>query len=147
MKEFCALCTAWLVACLSVCCSLYLSEGLDLDTCNLCWIQRMCMYPLAMILGMAVYNCCYTIIPYIMPQVCIGCCAACYQCAMQMNLFPDVLMLCETGPSCLDSINIGLGFISLPMLSVCAHSSIMGCLFYTWRQFQQSPQPVYIKIK
>jgi disulfide bond formation protein DsbB len=147
MKGFSALCTAWLVACLSVCCSLYFSEGFKLDSCNLCWIQRMCMYPLALILGMAVYNSCYTIIPYVMPQLCIGCCAACYQIAMQSNLFPDFLSLCQTGPSCLESMDIGMGFVSLPMLTVCACCAMMCCLFYAWRQSQQDSQPVYIKIK
>jgi len=147
MKGFCALCMAWLIACLSVFSSLYLSEGLNLETCNLCWVQRMCMYPLAIILGMAVYNFSYTIIPYVMPQLCVGCCAAVYQIGLQANFFPDFLSLCQSGPSCLDSMEIGMGVISLPMLSVCACCSIMACLFYAWRQFQQDPQPVYIRIK
>lgn len=146
MKGFSALCTAWFVACFSVICSLYISEGFDFNTCALCWLQRICMYPLAIILGMAVYNSFYGIVPYVMPQVCIGCCAACYQVAMQANLFPDFLSMCQTGPSCLDTMDIGIGFMSLPMISTCAFCLIMGCSFYAWR-VQQQTQPVYIKIK
>lgn len=145
MKEYCSLCAAWCIACFSICCSVYLNEGLNLENCTLCWIQRMCMYPLAIILGMAVYNSCYTIIPYIIPQICIGCCAACYQVAMQANLFPDFLSVCE-GANCLDSFELGMEFVSLPVLSICAFCCMMGCLFYAWRQSLDS-QPVYIKIK
>lgn len=147
MKEFCALCVAWLVACLSTFGSLYFSEGLNLDTCNLCWIQRMCTYPLVIILGMAVYNCCYTVIPYVIPQLCIGCLAAVYQVAVQASPTLDVFSFCQTY-NCLERTDIGMGTFTLPMLSACACACMIGCLYFAWRQSQQDEtQFVSIKIK
>lgn len=147
MKELCALCVAWLVACLSTLGSLYISEGLHLETCSLCWVQRMCIYPLVCILGMAIYNQSCTIIPYVMPQICLGCITAVYQVAIQMNPALEVFALCQIGPSCVERIDIGLGAITLPMLSACACVLIMGCLCYAWRQATENGQLVYIKIK
>lgn len=147
MKEFCALCAAWLVACLSTFGSLYFSEGFNLETCNLCWLQRVCMYPLVLMLGMAICNNCYTIIPYVLPQVCLGCLFAVYQVAIQANPGLEVLAFCQTGPSCVEKMDIGMGSITLPMLSVCACVCLMGCLCYAWRQSEQDPQLVYVKIK
>ena len=148
MKEYCALCAACLIACLSTFCSLYFSEELHLDTCSLCWFQRMCMYPLVIILGMAVYNCCYTVIPYVIPQLCIGCFAAAYQTVVQMNPTLDVFAICQTY-SCLERVDIGMGPITLPILSACACALTLACLCYAWRQSQQEQDEelVYIKLK
>jgi disulfide bond formation protein DsbB len=147
MKGYCALCLAWCVACLSTSGSLFFSEGLSLETCQLCWLQRVCIYPLVLILGMAIYNCCYTVIPYVMPQLCLGCCFAVYQVAIQANPALDFLPLCQTGPNCTEVINIGMGFLTLPMLSACACSLMMGCLFYAWRQAPQDEQLAYVRMK
>lgn len=147
MKEFCALCAAWLIACLSTFGSLYFSEGFNIETCNLCWLQRVCIYPLVLMVGMAIYNHCYTVIPYMIPQLCLGCIAAVYQIAIQANPALEVLAICQTGSSCIEKIDIGLGFITLPMLSACACACMMGCLCYAWQQSQENSELVYIKIK
>ncbi len=146
MKQYCALCCAWIVACLSVCLSIYLSEGLNIGNCTLCWIQRMCMYPLSVILGIAVFNSSLSVVPYVMPQVCFGCCTACYHVALQSHLLPDFLNLCQAGPTCLDSYRIGLSFVSFPMLSVCAFCCIICCLSFCYRPIGEA-QLVSIKIK
>ena len=147
MKEHVSLCIAWVVACIAVCCSIYISEGLGLENCTLCWLQRMCMYPLAIILGMAAYNHSYAIIPYVMPQVYIGFALASYQTGLQANVFNDFLSFCQGSSSCLEPSNIGLGFVTLPALSTCAFCIIMGCLVFSNRIAQLKPQPVYVKIK
>ena len=36
--------------------SLYLSEFMRLDPCELCWVQRIAMYPLVVVLGVALYE-------------------------------------------------------------------------------------------
>ncbi len=48
-----ALPLAWLVALVSTLGSLYFSEVADYIPCTLCWYQRIAMYPLAVILGIA----------------------------------------------------------------------------------------------
>jgi len=48
-----ALAVAWLVACVATAGSLTYSLGMGLYPCRLCWYQRILMYPLVVILGVA----------------------------------------------------------------------------------------------
>nr|WP_254282153.1 disulfide bond formation protein B [Haloarcula salina] len=47
------LAAATVVAAVATVGSLYLSLGLGLTPCRLCWYQRICMYPLVVVLGVA----------------------------------------------------------------------------------------------
>lgn len=149
MKSLIALYAAWLLACLTFLGSLYFSEILHLDPCNLCWYQRICLYPLVVILGMAIYNLCFDVIPYVIPQIGVGLMAAVYQVAIQANPQWQAIELCGAGPSCTEKIDIGLGVITLPMLSVCSSIVILGCLLYALRESEREFQRqfVYIRIK
>ena len=51
-----ALALAWLVALTATLGSLYLSEVVGFAPCLLCWYQRIAMYPLAVVLGMALLD-------------------------------------------------------------------------------------------
>ncbi len=46
-----ALLLAWIVAIVTTAGSLYYSESVGLIPCTLCWYQRICMYPLVVVLG------------------------------------------------------------------------------------------------
>jgi disulfide bond formation protein DsbB len=48
-----AVVAAWLVAALATAGSLYFSEVAGFEPCTLCWYQRIAMYPLVVILGLA----------------------------------------------------------------------------------------------
>src|SRR3954462_12692478 len=47
---------AWVVAMLATVGSLYFSEIAHYEPCRLCWFQRIAMYPLAVILGIATFR-------------------------------------------------------------------------------------------
>ena len=47
---------AWVVALVATLGSLYLSEVLGYRPCKLCWYQRIAMYPLALMLGIAAFR-------------------------------------------------------------------------------------------
>ncbi|MET0895174.1 MAG: disulfide bond formation protein B [Acidimicrobiia bacterium] len=51
-----AVLVAWLVAVVTTAGSLYYSEHLGFLPCELCWYQRILMYPLVIVLGVAVLN-------------------------------------------------------------------------------------------
>jgi disulfide bond formation protein DsbB len=63
---------AWLVAIAAMLGSLYYSEIRHFIPCNLCWYQRIAMYPLAFILGVAVYRGDLGIRPYAITLVATG---------------------------------------------------------------------------
>ncbi len=135
MKKY-ALYLAWLISCLAMLGSLYFSEVRRLEPCHLCWYQRICCYPLVVILGIATYRDFVGIIPYIYPQVILGLIIAFYQVAIQEIPNWQPIELCGAGPSCSDKINIGLGLITIPILSVFAYSLIAGLLGYAWKNSQ-----------
>jgi disulfide bond formation protein DsbB len=134
MKGFYALYAAWLIACLGMVGSLYFSEIQNFEPCHLCWYQRICLYPLVFLLGLSTYHASYAMIPFTLPQVVLGFIIALYQVAIQENPKWQHIELCGAGPSCLDKIDIGLGPLTIPMLSALTFLIIIGCLLYAWRQ-------------
>lgn len=69
----------WVVATLATFASLYLKEGRGLDPCYLCWIQRICLFPLVITAGQAAWHNFYGIVSYLLPQTIIGLLISIYQ--------------------------------------------------------------------
>lgn len=138
---------AWLLSCLAMLGSLYFSEIRHLEPCHLCWYQRICIYPLVIILGMAIYQNSIGIIPYIYPQVIIGLIIALYQTAIQEIPNWQPIELCGSGPSCADKIDIGLGPITIPMLSAGTYIVIAILLSYAWKYTGSEQKLEYVTIK
>jgi hypothetical protein len=126
-----ALYFAWLLSCIALLGSLYFSEIRNLAPCNLCWYQRIAIYPLTIILGIATYRNFLGIVPYVLPLALIGLIISIYHVAIQEVPSWQPIELCGVGPSCLDKIDIGLGPISIPMLSVLSQLLVCFFLFYS----------------
>lgn len=71
MKKY-ALYLAWLVSLLGVCAALLYGEIWGHPPCALCWYQRICLFPLAILLGMAVYRAEGKIVIYALPLAFLG---------------------------------------------------------------------------
>lgn len=115
-----ALYFAWLIAIACLLGSLYLSEVLYEPVCLLCWYQRVALYPLVLLLGIAAYQNDRAVVKYALPLSLLALLLALYQYAMQ--LFPAFfpLHLCGPGPSCYATPFKLLGFITAPFLSFSA---------------------------
>ncbi len=107
----------WLLACLGVLGSLYFSEIRHLDPCPLCWYQRIFLFPLAIILGIATYRSDRAIWLYCLPLAILGFLFATYQVTIQEIPGWNPIELCGSSANCAEKTDIGLGPISLPMLS------------------------------
>lgn len=118
---------AWSISCMAFFGSLYASEVLRFVPSNLCWYQRICMYPLIIMFAVALWRGeIVSIIPYLLPQMILGMFFSLYQVAIQEILdFSPFNFLCAHGGHCSEKFPIGLGFISLPMLSFVAFSLIL----------------------
>ncbi len=115
MKRY-SLYIAWLVACFATLCSLYYSDIRNLEPCHLCWYQRICLFPLIILLGLGAYRGFLGIARYTLPQVIIGFCFALYQIGIQEIPGWNPINMCGSGPSCADKVSI-LGPITIPMCS------------------------------
>ncbi len=118
---------AWLIALAALLVSLYFSEIQQLPVCHLCWYQRICFYPLAIILGIAAYRDDTKIAIYTLPLTIIGLLFAVYQYLEQMIPNFSPIGFCSQGADCSQIHFKLLGFITFPFLSILA-AIIIGLL-------------------
>ncbi len=123
---------AWLVVTLGMMFSLYYSVIKNIEPCHLCWYQRIALFPLFIILGIATFRGYTGIIPYVLPQVFFGFLAALYQIFIQEIPGWNPINMCGSGPSCSEKITI-LGPISIPMLSAFGFCVIAALLIAAWQ--------------
>lgn len=115
---------AWLVATVATGGSLYFSEVLHFVPCNLCWWQRVLMYPQALILGIASYTGDQKVARYVLPLSLAGLCTSAWHYGGQK--FPDLFPLgaCTGGVPCgTQYINV-FGFVTIPLLAFIAFTLI-----------------------
>ncbi|MFZ7942320.1 MULTISPECIES: disulfide oxidoreductase [Bacillaceae] len=111
---------AWIAAIIATLGSLYFSEVKHFIPCTLCWYQRIFMYPLAIILGIAAYRNDRKIFQYVLPLSIIGVLISGYHTLLQKIPYLQQFEMCTSGVPCsADYIN-WLGFITIPMLALIA---------------------------
>ncbi|WP_055105193.1 disulfide oxidoreductase [Paenibacillus ihumii] len=120
---------AWLVSMVATAGSLYLSEVLYYEPCKLCWFQRIFMYPLVILLGMAAFRNDRRMIGYTLPLSIIGGLISTYHYAQQKIPGLAELLPCRVGIPCnVDYLN-WWGFVTIPFMALIAFISITICLF------------------
>lgn len=109
--------------------SLYFSEVADFIPCELCWFQRIAMYPLAVVLGLAAYRNDRSIRPYGLTLAAIGLAIAVYH--VQLQAFPEQSAFCELDNPCTAKAVEALGFMTIPQMSAVAFVIIVRLLWIT----------------
>jgi disulfide bond formation protein DsbB len=119
---------SWIAAIIATLGSLYFSEVMHFIPCTLCWYQRIFMYPLAIILGVAVYRNDKGIYKYALPLSIIGMLIAGYHTLLQKIPYLQQFEMCTTGVPCSKDYINWLGFITIPLLAFIAFTIITICL-------------------
>ena len=122
-----ALGMAFVVATLATIGSLYFSEVAHFDPCRLCWYQRIAMYPLVVILGIAAVRRDPDVGLYVRVLAGIGALISVYHLALEWIPALDT-GACGIGPSCTVIWFREFGFVSLPMLALAAFLLIITLL-------------------
>jgi len=105
--------------------SLYFSEIAGFEPCKLCWLQRIFMYPLPIILGVALWNSLKDSFKYVLPLSAIGLAIAAYHYYYQITGNP--LIPCSTvgfSVSCSERFFTYYGYITIPWMSLSAFAYI-----------------------
>jgi disulfide bond formation protein DsbB len=111
---------AWLVAVIATLGSLYFSEIRLFQPCVLCWYQRIAMYPLSLILGMAAFTSDIKITKYVLPISIIGGMISLYHYLLEKVPGFATIKPCSQGVPCdVEWIN-WFGFITIPFLALTA---------------------------
>ncbi len=118
-----ALWLGWVVALVTTLGSLYYSQVAHFVPCPLCWYQRICMYPLSVILLVAALRRDRSVWLTAGPLVVVGAGFALYH--TQLQAFPDQhSAFCTTLEPCTTRYVWEFGFVSLPFMSLAAFTFI-----------------------
>ena len=133
-KDWTLLLMAWLVATTATLGALFIGEVMGMTPCLLCWYQRIFMFPLAIILGMAAFAEDRRGAVYALPLALGGAAIAGYHTALIAGWVPQWWVPCGAGPSCSEQSLEILNGIQIPWLSLLAFIAIAFLLFVYLRK-------------
>ena len=117
-----ALVFSFIIALVATLGSLFYSEIAGYEPCKLCWFQRIFMYPLVLLLGMAVWKNDNGISNYVIAMSTVGAFVAGYHYLLQIGAAP-ALVPCSTvgySVSCVEKFVMNFGYITIPLMSLTA---------------------------
>ena len=125
---------AWLLALTATAAALFLGEVMGMTPCVLCWYQRIAMFPLVVVLGIACYAADRRGAVYALPLALAGVGLAAYHTLLVAGLVPREWVPCGPGVSCADQNLEILNGIQIPWLSLAAFVAIASLLTFYLRK-------------
>lgn len=104
--------------------SLYFSEVLKLPPCVLCWYQRICLYPLVLIFGAALWTDARDYRKYLLPLLFFGLAVSAYHNLLYFGFIAETLAPCTKELSCTAKQLELFGFLTIPTLSFLGFLSV-----------------------
>lgn len=122
---------AWIVSIIATLGSLYFSEIRGFIPCEMCWYQRILMYPLVLILGISVFRSDFYLKWYILPISILGIVIASIHYMEQKIPGFGGIKPCLNGVPCnIEYINY-FGFLTIPFMSLIAFIMITLFLIFS----------------
>ena len=120
---------AFLIALAATLLALFIGEVLGKMPCTLCWYQRIAMFPLVVILGVAALRDDTAARWTAAPLAIAGLVLAAWHSALFAGLISQAIAPCtKDGPSCTDAAAQTVMGLPLPYLSLAAFAAILVCL-------------------
>lgn len=119
----------WLIASISALGSLFFSEVMKFAPCVLCWYQRICLFPLVLILSMGLFSFDKSVVRFSLPLALAGWFTALYHNLLYTGIIPQSMQPCSRGVSCTEDYIDLFGIFTIPMLSLMSFSTIIVLLF------------------
>lgn len=127
-RHWALLLLAWLLALTATAAALFLGEVMGMAPCVLCWYQRIAMFPLVAVLGIACYSADRRGAVYALPLALAGIALAAYHTLLVAGLIPRAWIPCGPGVSCANQNLEILNAIQIPWLSLAAFVAIASLL-------------------
>ena len=125
----------WLLVSISTTISVFFSYVLEYEPCVLCWYQRICLFPLIFIFAAGLLPAFdKNVIKYALPLAIAGGLTAFYHTLLYAGIIPESIQPCSKGVSCTEKYIELFGFVSIPMLSFFAFSTIVTLLIILKRR-------------
>lgn len=111
---------AWFVSLIATLGSLYFSEIKGFIPCDLCWYQRIAMYPLVLILGIATFRNDVKVFIYVLPLTLLGGSISILHYLEQKVPGFGGIKPCVSGIPCSSEYINWMGFVTIPFLALIA---------------------------
>lgn len=125
---------AWLVAATATLGALYFGEVKQLPICTMCWYQRICMFPLALILPCGMFPPSRRVIGAGLALAVPGLALALFHQLLVAGVIPERIQPCSQGVPCSQTVATWFGFLTLPLLSIAAFAAILALLLAAFRR-------------
>lgn len=122
-----ALLAAWILALSASLAVLFIGEVMGQAPCVLCWYQRIAMFPLAVVLGIAAWRGDLGVWRYGLPIAFAGLLVAGFHTLLYYGVIPESITPCGAGPSCTDAEMTIFG-LAIPALSLAAFVGLVAFL-------------------
>jgi len=120
---------AWLFAATATLSALFLGEIVGLPICSMCWYQRIFMFPLAVILPFGLFpDLDRRLIRAGLALAVIGLLLALYHQGIVSGIVPARIQPCRQGVPCSETVVTWFGFITIPLLSIAAFTTLVALL-------------------
>ena len=118
---------AFVVAALGTGGSLFFSEIAGFVPCDLCWFQRICMYPLSLLLLFAAWHGDYKVTRYLLPFPIIGGGISIYHILVE-NHWVSTPAACQVGAGCAVKWINEFGYVTIPTIALSGFLLLIGLL-------------------
>jgi disulfide bond formation protein DsbB len=118
----------WLLASMAALGSLFFSEVMGHLPCVLCWYQRICMYPLVLILPAGLFPYDAKVVRYALPLSLLGFLLAIFHLLLVAGVIPENIKPCVQGIPCTEVQVVWFGFVTIPLLSALSFLLISALL-------------------
>jgi disulfide bond formation protein DsbB len=131
---------AFLVAALATGGSLFYSEIAGFVPCELCWYQRICMYPLTVLTLLPALAADYRIARYLLPLPFVGACIAVYQILIEEGVVKQSQACLISAPGgCATKWTDTFGYLTIPVLTLTAFAVAFAFLVFACFEAEGSP--------
>jgi disulfide bond formation protein DsbB len=110
---------AFVVAALATGGSLFLSDVAGFIPCELCWFQRICMYPLSILTLFAAVHGDYKLARYLLPLPVVGACVSIFHLLVENHVVATP-QGCQVGAGCTVKWIDYFGYMTIPTLALTA---------------------------
>jgi len=123
----------WLLASIATLGSLFFSEVMGHPPCVLCWYQRICMYPLVLVLPAGLFPFDRKVVRYALPLSLAGALIAVFHLLLVGGYVSENIRPCTQGIPCTEVQIVWFGFVTIPLLSALSFFLISALLVLTHR--------------
>ena len=115
---------AWIITLAGTAGSLFFSEVMDFPPCDLCWYQRIFLYPLVAVIAVGIASGDTGWKKYAWPLVIVGLVIAAYHNLLYYDFISEGITPCSEGVPCNARQLELFGFITIPLMSLAGFASL-----------------------